>query len=221
MTHNILRKTTLLTFSIAGTITLSGCIAAPILMGGAAVTTAAVATDRRTAGAIVSDEVIEQRVSYEIEQAMRNEKHHVTVTAYDGHVLLSGEAATSDLRVRIENIARLNTDVKSIINEMAVMEPTSVSTRLSDSLLATRVRTTIIGDASLSLNQMKVVVERGIVYLMGFVTASEAQTAAKKAAGVSGVRKVVTCFTLASEEEIRQRMKAIEATSSTSGNGGE
>lgn len=215
MTSKVLRKTSTLAFVLAGTAMLSGCIVAPVLMGGAAVTTAAVATDRRTAGAIVSDEVIEQRVSYEIEQAMGNEKHHVTVTAYDGRVLLSGEVGATNLRARLEDITRKNTDVKSVINEVAVMEPSSVSTRLSDSLLATRVRTAIIGDANVSLNQMKVVTERGIVYLMGFVTATEAQTAAQKAAGVSGVQKVVTCFTIATEAEIRERMKAVEASSTT------
>lgn len=218
MTSKVLCKTTILAFALAGTAMLSGCIVAPVLMGGAAVTTAAVATDRRTTGAIVSDEVIEQRVSYEIEQSIRDEKHHVTVTAYDGRVLLSGEVGTANLRTRIEDIARKNTDVKSVINEVEVMEPSAVSTRLSDSLLATRVRTAIIGDANISLNQMKVVTERGNVYLMGFVTAAEAQTAAQKAADVSGVQKVVKCFTLATEAEIRERMKAVEASSSTTSN---
>lgn len=216
MTSKVLRKIAPQVIALAGTTMLSGCIVAPVLMGGAAVTTAAVATDRRTTGAIVSDEVIERRVSYEIEQSMREEKHHVTVTSYDGRVLLSGEVGTADLRTRIEDIARKNIDVKSVINEVAVMEPSSMSTRLSDSFLATSVRTAIIGDANISLNQMKVVTERGIVYLMGFVTATEAQTAAQKAAGISGVKKVVTCFTLATEAEIRERMKAIDASATTS-----
>ena len=90
------------------------------------------------------------------------------------------------------------------------MEPSSLSTRLSDSLLATRVRTSIVGNSKISLNQMKVVAERGIIYLMGLVTGDEAQIAAQTAAKISGVQKVITCFTIAMREEIEQRMKTVE-----------
>ena len=97
--------------------------------------------------------------------------------------------------------------MRDVIDEIAVMEPVSVSQRLSDSLLATRVRTAIIGEKDATLNQMKVVVERGVVYLMGFVTDSEARAAAAKAAAVSGVKQVVMCFSIATAEEIEQRMR--------------
>ena len=65
---------------------LSGC--APILIGGAAVTSATVITDRRTTGSIVDDEVLEKRVRYEIGEVIGHEKHHVVVTSYEGKVLL-------------------------------------------------------------------------------------------------------------------------------------
>ena len=206
MQYNTIRKFSLLASATACAAMLSGCIA-PILMGGAVMTTATVATDRRTAGSIVSDEVVEKRLSYEIEQALKDQKQHITVTAYDGRVLLSGEAGSADLRARAEQIARNSTDVREVIDEIAVMEPVSVSQRLSDSLLATRVRTAIIGEKDATLNQMKVVVERGVVYLMGFVTDSEARAAAAKAAAVSGVKQVVMCFSIATAEEIEQRMR--------------
>ena len=190
---------------------LAGCVAAPLLVGGAAATTASVVTDRRTAGAIVSDEVVEKRVSYEIEQVLGKEQpHHVTVTAYDGRVLLSGEINTLGNRKAVEQIATASPDVRGVVNELAVMEPSSISTRLSDSLLATRVRTAIVGNGKISLNQMKVVAERGIIYLMGLVTGEEAQIAAQTAAKTSGVQKVITCFTIATREEIEARMKTVE-----------
>lgn len=190
---------------------LAGCVAAPLLVGGAAATTASVVTDRRTAGAIVSDEVVEKRVSYEIEQVLGKEQpHHVTVTAYDGRVLLSGEINSLGNRKAVEQIATASPDVRGVVNELAVMEPSSISTRLSDSLLATRVRTAIVGNGKISLNQMKVVAERGIIYLMGLVTGEEAQIAAQTAAKTSGVQKVITCFTIATREEIEARMKTVE-----------
>ena len=93
------------------------------------------------------------------------------------------------------------------------MDVSSVGTRLSDSLLATKVRTAIIGTDKVSLNQMKVTVDRGIVYLMGVVTSEEAQRTAKRASEVSGVAKVVTVFNIVTQAEIDRRMKDLNSSS--------
>ena len=163
------------------TVGLSGC--APILIGGAAVTSATLITDRRTTGSIVDDEVLEKRVRYEIGEVIGHEKHHVVVTSYEGKVLLTGEVLTAADRQKAQDTAVKSVGVHSVINELAVMTPATVGAVLSDSMLATKVRSSIIGTKKISLNQMKVDVQRGIVYLMGIVTIDEARTATKVAAG--------------------------------------
>ena len=189
---------------------LSGC--APILVGGAAITSATVMTDRRSTGSIVNDEVLEKRVAYEIQQAIGYERHHISVTSYDGKVLLSGEVASEQEKMVAQRVASQSVDVASVLNELAVMDPSSVPTRISDSMLATKVRSTIIATKQISLNQMKVTVERGLVYLMGIVTAVEADTASRTAAEVSGVQQVVACFSVESEEQVRQRLKDLQTS---------
>ena len=195
------------------TVGLSGC--APILIGGAAVTSATVITDRRTTGSIVDDEVLEKRVRYEIGEVIGHEKHHVVVTSYEGKVLLTGEVLTAADRQKAQDTAVKSVGVHSVINEIAVMTPATVGAVLSDSKLATKVRSSIIGTKKISLNQMKVDVQRGIVYLMGIVTIDEARTATKVAAGVSGVQQVVTCFTIESEAAIKERLKNLESNNSS------
>lgn len=195
------------------TVGLSGC--APILIGGAAVTSATVITDRRTTGSIVDDEVLEKRVRYEIGEVIGHEKHHVVVTSYEGKVLLTGEVLTAADRQKAQDTAVKSVGVHSVINELAVMMPATVGAVLSDSMLATKVRSSIIGTKKISLNQMKVDVQRGIVYLMGIVTIDEARTATKVAAGVSGVQQVVTCFTIESEAAIKERLKNLESNNSS------
>lgn len=195
------------------TVGLSGC--APILIGGAAVTSATVITDRRTTGSIVDDEVLEKRVRYEIGEVIGHEKHHVVVTSYEGKVLLTGEVLTAADRQKAQDAAVKSVGVHSVINELAVMTPATVGAVLSDSMLATKVRSSIIGTKKISLNQMKVDVQRGIVYLMGIVTIDEARTATKVAAGVSGVQQVVTCFTIESEAAIKERLKNLESNNSS------
>ena len=195
------------------TVGLSGC--APILIGGAAVTSATVITDRRTTGSIVDDEVLEKRVRYEIGEVIGHEKHHVVVTSYEGKVLLTGEVLTAADRQKAQDTAVKSVGVHSVINELAVMTPATVGAVLSDSMLTTKVRSSIIGTKKISLNQMKVDVQRGIVYLMGIVTIDEARTATKVAAGVSGVQQVVTCFTIESEAAIKERLKNLESNNSS------
>lgn len=195
------------------TVGLSGC--APILIGGAAVTSATVITDRRTTGSIVDDEVLEKRVRYEIGEVIGHEKHHVVVTSYEGKVLLTGEVLTAADRQKAQDTAVKSVGVHSVINELAVMTLATVGAVLSDSMLATKVRSSIIGTKKISLNQMKVDVQRGIVYLMGIVTIDEARTATKVAAGVSGVQQVVTCFTIESEAAIKERLKNLESNNSS------
>ena len=195
------------------TVGLSGC--APILIGGAAVTSATVITDRRTTCSIVDDEVLEKRVRYEIGEVIGHEKHHVVVTSYEGKVLLTGEVRTAADRQKAQDTAGKSVGVHSVINELAVMTPATVGAVLSDSMLATKVRSSIIGTKKISLNQMKVDVQRGIVYLMGIVTIDEARTATKVAAGVSGVQQVVTCFTIESEAAIKERLKNLESNNSS------
>ena len=194
------------------TVGLSGC--APILIGGAAVTSATVMTDRRTTGSIVDDEVLEKRVRYEIGEVIGHEKHHVVVTSYEGKVLLTGEVLTAADKQKAQEIAVTSMGVRSLVNELAVMTPSSVGSVLSDSMLAARVRSSIIGTKKISLNQMKVDVQRSVVYLMGIVTSDEAKIAAQVASEISGVKQVVTCFTIESDASIKARLKNLETNNS-------
>lgn len=186
---------------------LSGCV--PLLFGGAAVTTATVATDRRSTGAIVNDEVLEKRVYLEVTQGIKTQDYHLTVTSYDGKVLLTGEVASVAIKEKAGMLARNSLDVSSVVNELAVRPVTTPTERLSDSYLATKVRTQIVGTKQISLNQMKVTVDRGIVYLMGIVTPDEAARTKKLVANIDGVKEVVALFNVETVEMVKQRMKTL------------
>lgn len=209
-------KLILLTSSVLGAVVLSsGC--APLVVGGVAAAaggTAATATDRRSTGAVVNDEVLESRVKYEIKKKLGNLDEHITVVSYNGRVLLVGEVSTEEGKRIAEETARTSLDVSTVYNALVVMSSVSIGQRMSDSTLATRVRSAIVTTKGISLNQMKVDVERGIVYLMGILTPEENQNACKVAAQVSGVRKVVTYVETMSAAEIKERMKNLETHNS-------
>lgn len=210
-------KYILLTSATIGAVILStGC--APLVFGGVAAAaggTAATMTDRRSAGAVVNDEVLESRVKYEIKKKLGNLDEHITVLAYNGRVLLVGEVSTAEGKRIAEETAKTSLDVSEVFNALAVMPSVGMGQRLSDSALATRVRSAIVTTKGISLNQMKVDVERGIVYLMGILTPTENNAASKVAAQVAGVRKVITYVETMSSAEIRERMKNLEQHNSS------
>ena len=189
-----------------GVTALSGCV--PVLIGGAVGTTAFVTTDRRTTGAQMADEVMEKRIHYEISQAIPNNLH-LTVTSYNRRILLTGEVGSESDKLTAQRVAQNSLEVSSVVNELMVGPVSSVTQRMSDSTLAGKVRTQLITTSGVSLNQMKVTVDRGIVYLMGLVTQEEAQKAADIASRVPGTKSVVTAFEVLSTREVQELLKLL------------
>ena len=143
---------------------------------------------------------------------------HLTVTSYNRRVLLTGEVGSQADKLKAQQIAQNSLEVSSVVNELMVGEVTSVGQRMSDSTLATKVRTQLVGTSGVSLNQMKVVVDRGIVYLMGLVTQEEANKAADVASRVSDVKSVIKVFEILTPQEVQERMKLVSnPNQSTSG----
>ena len=64
-------------------------------------------------------------------------------------------------------------------------------------------KASFVDEKNLSANSIKVVTERGVVYLMGRVTQGEGNLASEITRGVSGVAKVVKVFEYITDEEYR------------------
>ncbi|MEY4153860.1 MAG: Osmotically-inducible protein precursor, partial [Pseudomonadota bacterium] len=78
------------------------------------------------------------------------------------------------------------------------IEPASSLTQRSKDIITTgQIKALMVDAKDLQSNAFKVIVERGIVYLMGRVTAREAQRASEiaRSGSVSGVVKVVRVLT--------------------------
>ena len=179
---------------------LSGC--APLIVGGA-VMTGVVATDRRTAGAQVEDEAIELKVASAVRKDL-GERVHLNVTSFNRKVLLTGEARSQADKERAEKLAQSQENVQSIVNDLAVAPPSSLTQRSKDVVITSQVKAAFIDAKDLQVNAIKVVTERGAVYLMGRVTAREAKRASDIVRGISGVTKVVRVFDEISEEELKR-----------------
>jgi osmotically-inducible protein OsmY len=179
---------------------LSAC--APLIVGGA-VMTGVVATDRRTTGTQVEDESIEIKVASAIRQNL-GDRVHLNVTSFNRRVLLSGEVATPNDKAVAEKLAQSQENVQAVINDLAVMAPSSMTQRSKDTVTTGQVKAAFLDAKDLQVNAIKVVTERGIVYLMGRVTAREAKRATDITRSIGGVVKVVRVFEEISEAELER-----------------
>jgi osmotically-inducible protein OsmY len=174
---------------------------APLMVGGAVVGTTLVAIDRRTSGIQLEDQNIELKAGPRARTARGGDAAHVNVTSYNRLVLLSGEVPTEAERRAAEQAAAQVENVRSIVNELAVAGVSSLTSRSNDAILTGRVKAAFI-DGGPPAQAVKVVTERGVVYLMGRVTEREAERATQAARRVPGVQKVVRVFETITEQEL-------------------
>ena len=189
---------------LSATLGLSAC--APIMVG-AAVGTGMVASDRRTSGAQLEDEAIELKSVNRIQENFGT-RVRVNVTSYNRLVLLSGEVPSEADRQRVQQVVAGVENVRSVVNELAVLDSPGLSQRTADVVLTGKVKAGLIDHKELSAQAFKVVTERGIVHLMGRVTRREADLATEIARTTSGVKSVVRIFEYISEAELRQLQPA-------------
>jgi len=187
-------------FSLAAAVlgTLPGCVA---VVGGAAVGSALMLSDRRSSGAQIEDESIELKSGSKIKAAI-GDRGHVNVTSYNRIVLVTGEVPSEADKTAVIEALRGIENVGNVDDELLVGPNSSISSRSSDTYITSKVKGALVDAKDLQSNAIKVVTERGNVYLMGRVTEREATRATEIARSTSGVMKVVRVFEILSEAEL-------------------
>ncbi|HAJ12738.1 MAG TPA: transporter, partial [Comamonadaceae bacterium] len=181
------RRLALMSLSLVASATLlSAC--APLLMGGAAATTVMVATDRRSSGAQLDDQGIELRAASNIRDALGS-RVRVSVTSFNRRALITGEAASERDKALVGEAVRQTPNVQAVYNEVGIANSPSLKERTEDSLLTGKVKAGLVAAKDIPANSIKVVTERGTVYLMGMLSQSEAERATSVARTTSGVQR--------------------------------
>ena len=191
---NRLCRLVFVTLEVLLALTMNGC--AGLLVGGAA-TGITVVHDRRTAGTVIDDQTVELKLQDALNQQLPP-GNHISVTSYNGAVLLTGQVISMPARQQAEDIARRSDPpVREVYNELIISPPLPLSVQSNDAFLTTKVKASLfqINDLpDFDPTRVKVVTENGTVYLLGLVHPVEADAAAGVASQVAGVRQVVTIF---------------------------
>ncbi|NOY66414.1 MAG: BON domain-containing protein [Gammaproteobacteria bacterium] len=176
------------------TIILSGCAPA-VIVGGTAIQAV---HDRRTLGSFVEDQNIELKAYDALSKIPEfQDTTHVSITSYNGIVLISGETPTHGMRNQVGEIIRTLPKVKKVHNELAIAAPSSIGTRSADTWLTTKVKTSLFkidNHKGFDPTRVKVITENGTVYLMGLVKKTEADDVVNITRKVDGVQRVVKIF---------------------------
>ena len=120
------------------------------------------------------------------------DRAHVSTTSYNGVVLLSGEVPDAEGRKAVAEYARTTDRVRSVHDELVIAPPSPIGSRSNDTYITSVVKTRFLEAADkFSATHVKVVTDRGVVYLMGLVRRNEIDAAAQIAATTKGVERVV------------------------------
>jgi len=152
--------------------------------------------ERRSREIILSDRMIEAEAYSELKSERQlREQCHVTINAFNGTVLVTGEAPSEELSKNIITIIQAIANVKLVHNNLTINNPTDAAVRRNDLLITEGVKTALNQIQSIPdfyPSMIKVVTENSVVYLMGLVHREEGSIAIKITKLQPGVKEIVT-----------------------------
>ena len=181
---------------------LQGCVEVALL-GTAAASGVMSAHDRRSTGTQTDDETTEWKANNHV-PAQYKDTAHVNFTSFNRRLLITGEVPNEEAKSVIESEVRKIEGVKDVYNELGIGPATPLSSRSNDSFITSKVKARLVDSNQISANHIKVLTERGIVFLMGIVNEREAKVAIAVARTTAGVVKVVNVLEVVSDEETRR-----------------
>ncbi|MCW8887057.1 MAG: BON domain-containing protein [Motiliproteus sp.] len=149
----------------------------------------------RTTGSFIDDELIEVKALVNLNKASDTLANaHVSVTSFNGVVLLTGQVPDENTRMMAESTIRQIRKVRTIHNELTISGPTSHIVRTNDAWITSKIKVNMISDKNFNSSVVKVVTENGVVYLLGLVSHADADKAVALVKQSHGVQKIVKMF---------------------------
>lgn len=188
--HN--NRPSLLALILTVAFLISGC--GIILVTTAAVSAIDIVRDRREIGTLWDDNKMELSLRQSISKNEQIDNSNVSVTAFNGIALLTGEVPDQRAIDQILDLAKSHPDASQVINRIELAGKTNLNSRANDSWITGRVKTAMLTSRTIDATKIKVVTERANVYLMGLVSRSEAEAAVAITRSVPGVVRVIKVF---------------------------
>jgi osmotically-inducible protein OsmY len=172
----------------------TSCVPLAVIGGAGAI--GYTASQDRTIGATIDDAAIESQInaSY-IAQKDKEFFVDIDVDAYEGRVLLTGDAPTKEASIKAYNLAWEAKGVKEVINEIKIVPKVKFSPRelASDTWISTQIESRLLFTKGISNQNFSIETIRGDVYIMGTAKdRAELEAVTDIASQVPGVNKVTS-----------------------------
>ncbi len=172
---------------------LQGCAAAVI---GATVGGTVVALDNRDVNRQLDDSGLRLKMGAALREGDTFAEQRIKFVAYNGDILLYGQAETDALARSAEAKARDIEGVVRVYNQIRIGETANLVARADDSWITTRVKALLLRDQEFDISGIKVITENNEVFLLGIVDRASADRAIDIARNVRGVQKVIDVLTI-------------------------
>ncbi|HTM63760.1 MAG TPA: BON domain-containing protein [Gammaproteobacteria bacterium] len=158
-----------------------------------AVTGAQAAYNHKSLQKKISDQYISMQATHELNRPSFNNTN-IDVATVGGEVLIAGQVPEVWQKEEAEARIKRIEGVSRVYNMLSIASPSSSMVRASDAWITAKVKSKMIASDDLDVSRVKVVTERGTVFLMGTVLPEEADAAIDIASNTDGVAAVVKMF---------------------------
>ena len=150
----------------------------------------------RTAGQFIDDATAEVTIAVNLKKATPGLKaSNINVKVYNGVVLISGQVPSEGARQTAEKVASRHRGVIRLINQLEIAGKATVISEINDLTISTQVKALILKDLGRAIYQRTLITtENSVVYIMGFVTKTEAMALENIVSTVRGVKRIVRVF---------------------------
>ena len=154
--------------------------------------------DRRSAERIAIDLTIERDLREALhDDRQLNQLTHIQFNAYNGAVLVTGEAPDAELKNKLIAMTRVTKPVKLVHDNITLASPIDESVRLNDTQMTADIKTALTQIRSFQgfeSGMVKVITENAVVYLMGPVRREEGTVVINVVRHRPNVQQIVTVF---------------------------
>ena len=150
----------------------------------------------RTAGQYIDEETDEVTIAVNLKKASPELKlSNINVKVYNGVVLIAGQVPSEDARQIAEKVTSQHRGVVRVINQLEIAGKATIISEINDLTISTQVKALVLKDLGRNVYQRTLITtENSVVYVMGFVSRTEAAALENVVSSVRGVKRIVRVF---------------------------
>jgi len=187
--HGLARVTVLVSVLVGGA-SLTGC--ASFIANNTAPAPLGVPSSERSFAQVITDNGIARTAKinlYKLDD--RFNRSRVNIDSFHSVVLLTGQVPDAHLKMLAEQNVKTMRDVQAVHNYITVGEQIGYNQIVQDGWITTTIRASVLR-SKIRDTRVKITTEAGVVYVMGRLTAAEADEVLGLVQQVNGVQRIIS-----------------------------